>query len=746
MSLLSKAGFHILAWACPLAARVLTTLLVIAAFGLGAPVARAGSSDAQTPELSRELDESVDDELMISDVELEERESVFVATKTRKTLQEAPAIVTVLTGKDMDRLGFRTLNEALHTVPGFEHSNTSRWDFLFTRGNAFTVSVLLNGVPIVNPGDNLVFLDQAYPINIIERVEIISGPGGTLWGANAFLGVINIVTKKGADIDGMFVEAGGGSYRTGRAAIAYGKKFGDFDVMVSGNFQTTTEGQVEVRRETMVLPPDFAFPLDDVDPSEPTVYNAGGAPIFQGPGSTDPRNDYFYDIIGQISWKGFKLFGRFAQEKDYYQVSSSSGALLGEEQSFDTDPSQMVSLTYDGRVWDDRLGLHGKAYFWMQEFQVDSVVFPASETTLPNQFGIQLAIDQQRRLGAIFEADAKLPWSITALAGLEYYRAEIDGARLGFFGPNTGNLIQAGELVPDSASNVVSTYGNAEINLFERVAISGGIRFNYSDTYASTTLFSVNVVGHVLDLNAIQSYVKGSYTQGFRPPSFEQRFSTDPFFLGNQSIGPERSEAWQVELNAKVLRNVRGIEHLGVRVDVAHTRLQDLIGLLEGEDGESAQFNNTGTRRVNSVEAAAELLFRAGHRVWAGYSFNDVRDIKADEPIRNNAPHIFNMGGNVRFSRFVSMNAVYSFVAGKTINGYLDPGTVSPVALDLSAYHLLTAGFVVNDADEKYRLLVHAYNLLGQHYETVDGDTTAAPYPYPQPNSIALLARIQARF
>ena len=683
-----------------------------------------------------------DDELIISDVDLEERESVFVATKTRKTMQEAPAIVTVLTGEEMDEAGFRTLNEALHLVPGFEHSNTSRWDFLFTRGNAFTVSVLVNGVPIVNPGDNLVFLDQAYPINVIDRVEIISGPGGILWGANAFLGVINIVTKDGADIDGIFVEAGGGSYETGRAALAYGDRFGDLDVMVFANFQTTNEGPVDVRRQTIGLPGEFAFPPDDIDPENPTVYDG----TVLNPGTTNPNNDFFADVIGQVKWKGFTLFGKFGWERDYYQVSSSSGARLDDEQSFDTDPSRFVSLGYDTRVLDGALGLHAKSYFWSQDFQVDSIIYPSGETSLPNVFGVQLQIDDQFRYGVNFEVDAKLPWGNTLLGGVEYFREEIRGARLNFFGPNTGSLIDGGELVPDSESNVVSLYLNDELNLFERIAISGGLRFNYSDTYESTTLVSANVVGHVLDYEAIQSYVKLSYTQGFRPPSFEHRFSTSPFFLGNDEISPERSEAAQVELNAKVLRNVGPFEFFGFRVDFAHTVLDQLIGLQESADGNSAQFTNIGTRKINSVEASGELMFKRGHRLWANYSYNDVRDTTAGIDIRNNAPHIFNIGGKIRFSKYVSVNSWYSYVAGKTITDYTDPSSLAPQSLAISGYHLLSAGLVLNDADERYRFLLHAYNLLGQHYETVDGDTVAAPYPYPQPDDVAVLGRLQATF
>ncbi|MEM7676947.1 MAG: TonB-dependent receptor [Myxococcota bacterium] len=560
------------------------------------------------------------------------------------------------------------------------------------------------------------------------------------------MGVINIVTKKGADIGGLFVEGGAGSFNTGRAAIAYGQKFGDLDVMFFGNFQTTNEGEVNVMRQTTAIPPDFAFPLDDEDPDNPTIYNPGGPPRFQRPGSTDPRADFFVDFIGTLNWRGFSLFTKVAWERDYYQISSSTGALLQDDQSFDKDPATIISLGYATRFFDEAVGLQTRVYLWSQEFQVDSVIFPSSPNSIPNPFILRLAIDNQFRYGANLEIDAKLPLGNTLLAGIEYYRAEISGARLAFFGPNTGNFIDGGELVPDSESNVISVYVNNELNLFERIAVSGGVRFNYSDTYASAFLASANIVGQLLDYDSVQSYLKLSYTQGFRPPSFEQRFSTAPFFLGNQNIGPERSEAFQVELNAKLLRDKGPIRHLTIRADFAHTELKDLIALRDSEDGQSAQFNNLGTRVVDSVEAALDLRFKRGHQMWATYSFNQVRDTTAQIDIRNNAPHIINVGGLVRLNKHLAFNARLSWVDAKQIRDYLDPDTLQTRALTIDAYTLLSAGVVISDAEQRYRLLIHAYNMLGYQYETVDGDTVAAPYPYQQPNRVALLSRFQATF
>ena len=690
---------------------------------------------------------------MISDFELEERGHVFVATKTRKTLQEAPAIVTVITAEQIEAGGFRTLNEVLHTVPGFEHSTTSRWDFLFTRGNAFTLLVLLDGVPIVNPGDNLVFLDQAYPVTLIKRVEVVSGPGGILWGANAYLGVVNIVTLDGADLDGGRAELVGGTHNTLGASVAYGRQLGKLDVMVHASVLTTNEGKVDVRRSTLLLPPDFAFPPDDEDPSSPSVYNPNGAPLFQPGGGTDPSNDYFFDFFGKASWRGLELAIKVPIEKDYYQVSSSTGALLGNggRESFDRDPSRIVALSYENRFVDQRLGVRGKSYLFSQDFEVESVLFPASDETLPHPFVLNLQIDEQRRIGNNFEVDYQLPFGNTVLAGTEYSRDSLTGARLGFFGPNTGRHIDGGELVPDASTDVYSAYVHDEQNLFERVAVSGGLRYNASDSYASVLVKSAAVVAKVADYDALLSYIKLSYAEGFRPPSFEQRYSTDPLFLGDKDISPEESRAIQIELNARTLRQVRPFKHLNLRADYAYTTLDGTVGLTPyeidcPETGECSRFDNTGRRRVNSIEAAAELLFTRGHSLWVGYAWNDVRDETAKVDILNNARHVVNGGAVWQVHRNLSLNLRYSWVSAKTIPGYLDPESIDSVDLAIDGYHLASAGATLHDEAGRYKLAIHGYNLLAQHYENVDGDVGVAPYPYPQPDLPVVMAKGIARF
>ena len=130
---------------------------------------------------------------ILMEFELDARSVVEEATKTRGSIQEAPATITVITAKEIRDRGYRTIDDILSTIPGFEGD---RWEFYgwlkgqFTRGLPGTALVLLDGVNIVDPSRNLIVLDRKIPVEAIKRIEVTSGPGSVLWGSNALLGVL----------------------------------------------------------------------------------------------------------------------------------------------------------------------------------------------------------------------------------------------------------------------------------------------------------------------------------------------------------------------------------------------------------------------------------------------------------------------------------------------------------------------------------------------------------------------------
>ena len=171
----------------------------------------------------------------LTQLSLEELVNVEVTSvsKTPEKRNEAAAAVAVITGEDIRRSGATSIPEALRLAPGLHvgRINTNSWAVSsrgFAGANSSKLLVLQDGRSIYTPLFSGVFWDvQDTLLDDIDRIEVIRGPGGTLWGANAMNGVININTKSARDTHGALVEGGGGNEERGFGAFRYGGELGD---------------------------------------------------------------------------------------------------------------------------------------------------------------------------------------------------------------------------------------------------------------------------------------------------------------------------------------------------------------------------------------------------------------------------------------------------------------------------------------------------------------------------------------
>ena len=163
---------------------------------------------------------------------LMEVEVTSVAKRAEK-LSDSPAAISVLTQEDIHRSGAMSIPEALRLVPGLDVAqvDSQQWAISARGFNdvfANKLLVLNDGRSVYTPLFSGVFWDaQNTLMDDIDRIEVIRGPGATLWGANAVNGVINIMSKSAQDTQGWLVEGGGGTYEQGFGAARYGGKLGD---------------------------------------------------------------------------------------------------------------------------------------------------------------------------------------------------------------------------------------------------------------------------------------------------------------------------------------------------------------------------------------------------------------------------------------------------------------------------------------------------------------------------------------
>ncbi|MBT6225103.1 MAG: TonB-dependent receptor plug domain-containing protein, partial [Candidatus Scalindua sp.] len=159
-----------------------------------------------------------------------EEEIVVSALKRPRTVLKSPAIMSVITAKQIKQMGFRTLIDVLRMVPGFYISMDETGEReIAVRGvlddASQKIKVLIDGHSIndVWRGGAMWNFDDL-PVENIKRIEIIRGPGSALYGQNAFLAVIDIITKDTEDIDGFQVTTSGGSFSTQNYNLLFGRE------------------------------------------------------------------------------------------------------------------------------------------------------------------------------------------------------------------------------------------------------------------------------------------------------------------------------------------------------------------------------------------------------------------------------------------------------------------------------------------------------------------------------------------
>jgi iron complex outermembrane receptor protein len=299
-------------------------------------------SSAQAAEADTGVDRARIERLM--DLKLEDilRTEVRIATKRPQQLLEIPAAVYVIQGDDITRSGARSLPEALRLAPGVDVAQQTGHDWAVgIRGMASLFAdrllVLIDGRSVYTPIFGGVFWDlEHYLLADIERIEVVRGPGGTVWGANAVNGVVNIITKSARDTQGLYSEIGGGTEERGLFSARYGAKLGDSGfgrVYVTGYDRDNFPGAFD---DSRFIQTGFRTDWDLTESSSLTV-----------------QGDYF-EQEGSVLWHRratpdiFATLGDFPLSRDKF--TGSGGNLLARYSRQFSEESDLQLQAYYDRV------------------------------------------------------------------------------------------------------------------------------------------------------------------------------------------------------------------------------------------------------------------------------------------------------------------------------------------------------------------------------------------------------------
>jgi outer membrane receptor for ferrienterochelin and colicins len=225
---------------------------------------------------------------------------VASVSKTNESLREAPATVMVVTADEIQRRGYLDIEEVLHDLPGFDISRTDSdlYSYIFLRGYRTTdndrLVFIVDGVEQNELSSNTLYLSRQYPLSNIDRIEVVYGPASTMYGANAYTGVISIITKTPeAILDehkhfGVAGQITGGGYGGGSADVALAGRdsSGTIAWSISGNFQRSKSRNLSGNG-------DWDYTYRNID--YPSLMNLKGADAdkFAGKGYCTQSSAYF---------------------------------------------------------------------------------------------------------------------------------------------------------------------------------------------------------------------------------------------------------------------------------------------------------------------------------------------------------------------------------------------------------------------------------------------------------------------
>ena len=264
----------------------------------------------------------------LKQLSLEQLGNVEVTTVSKEPVKitQTPAAIYVLTQEDIKRSGATSLPEVLRTVPGLQvsRSDNDHWS-VGIRGFADQFSksmlVLVDGRSIYTPLFAGVYwaLQDGVVLEDIDRIEVIRGPGGTIWGANAVNGVINIITKSAKDTHGSLVSTGGGNIDQGMGSFRYGNGNGkNFDYRIygkafsrGGGFHSDDISYDHWRTAQMGFRTDWTVNDRDQLTIQGDIYKSGvgesvGYAVFNPPSE--------FDALNAVAASGGNLLARWRHE------------------------------------------------------------------------------------------------------------------------------------------------------------------------------------------------------------------------------------------------------------------------------------------------------------------------------------------------------------------------------------------------------------------------------------------------
>jgi outer membrane receptor for ferrienterochelin and colicins len=546
------------------------------------------------------LDPAADGQTELTEAALfQEIPSVFGAAKYEQKINEAPAAVTIITADQIKKYGYRTFAQVLQSVPGLFTTNDRNYEYVGIRGFNMPgdynsrVLLLVDSHRINDPVyDGAAFgTDSPVDVDLIERVEIVRGPSSSLYGTNAFFGVINVITKRGRDIKGTELSGETSSYHSNKGRLTYGNKFqSGLEFIVSGSYYYSG-GQ-----------PSLFYTEFDT----PAQNNGLAQKMDQ-----DRAQNYF----AKASYGDFTLQGGYVGRKKRVPTAAYA-TIFNNGRDATTDNRGYLDLKYQ-HEFGNHLTLKGRLYYDHYYYRGDYLI-DNPPPTLNQDF---LNTDQ---VGGELTMIKRLFDNHKVTLGSEYRNQfRMDQSNKDVEPPAT-------YLDDRRKSDIWALYAQDEFAITDSLILNAGVRHDHYSTFGGTTNPRVGLIYTWRDTTA-----KLLYGRAFRAPNpFEQFYVASTANKANPALKPEIIHTYELVLEQYVTRHIRASSSLYYyEIDrLICQRLDPTDGLLAYQNGNKIH--------AKGLELAVEGKWPSGWDGRLSYAMQEARDNITDQRLTSSPQHL----------------------------------------------------------------------------------------------------------
>lgn len=535
---------------------------------------------------------------------------VYSASKFVQKVSDAPSAVSIVTAADIKTFGWRTLDDILRSMRGLYVTNDRNYSYLGARGflrpGDYNTRFLLlvdgnrNNDAVFDQGS--IGSEFVLDVDLIERVEFVPGPGSSIYGANAFFGVINIITKRGRDVSGPQVSVQTGSHAARKARASYGMRD-------ENGAELLLSATAYRQRGADHYYPEFDTPATNNGIAQRLDHDHGESVFMKG-------------AMGPFS------LSLAHSERTKGVPTASFSQVFNDPRSHTVDTQSFVDFGYRAAL-ADHTELSSQVYWGRYDYRGDYVYdYPPltinRDVARARWWGAEAKLISTRYVGHKLVLGAEIQRDYQR----DQFNFDVDP--------------YAAYLGDSRSGNRAGLYLQDEVALRNDLLLNAGLRYDHN----SSTDGTFNPRLALIHKTTPATTLKASYGSAFRAPNAYELYY-QALSAGGQKANPN--------LSAERIRTVELIaeHHLSaearVTASVFRNTVSDLITQTTDPSDGLLVFQNLDRATAKGLELEFERVWSKGAKLRTSYSWQQARDGATGAVLVNSPRHLakFNLSAPV---------------------------------------------------------------------------------------------------